>query len=109
NTRYQSAPGARLIIRPLGPIQAEVATLPAVWLVARALPTRPALTGAAYGLAVGLMTDAGLRLFCPIDQSLHVVAGHGGAILLGAVGGAIADSVSEGVEYRRLQEQAARS
>jgi hypothetical protein len=32
------------------------------WLVARALPMRPALTGAAYGLAVGLMTDAGMRL-----------------------------------------------
>jgi hypothetical protein len=78
------------------------------WLVARALPTRPALTGAAYGLAVGLMTDAGLRLFCPIDQALHVIAAHGGAILLGAVGGAIMASVIERVKYRRLQEQAAR-
>jgi hypothetical protein len=77
------------------------------WLVARALPTRPSLTGAAYGLAVGLMTDAGLRLFCPIDQPLHVVAAHGGAILLGAAGGAILASVIERVKYRRLQEQAA--
>src|SRR5690242_29486 len=32
------------------------------WLVARALPTRPSLTGAAYGFAIGLMTDAGMRL-----------------------------------------------
>jgi hypothetical protein len=75
------------------------------WLVARALPTRPALTGAAYGLAVGLMTDAGLRLFCPIDQPLHVIAAHGGGILLGAVGGAIVASVIERAKYRRLQAE----
>src|SRR4051794_1146795 len=32
------------------------------WLVSRALPNRPALTGALCGLGVGIMADAGLRL-----------------------------------------------
>ncbi|HEU4602226.1 MAG TPA: NrsF family protein [Steroidobacteraceae bacterium] len=75
------------------------------WLVARALPTRPALTGAAYGLAVGLMTDAGVRLFCWIDQPLHVFAGHGGAILIGTLGGALTAAIIERVKYRRLLQR----
>ena len=73
------------------------------WLVARALPMRPSLTGAAYGLATGLMTDAGLRLFCWIDQPWHVFAGHGGAILIGMVGGALTAALIERVKYRRLR------
>jgi hypothetical protein len=73
------------------------------WLVARALPTRPALTGAAYGLATGLMTDAGMRLFCAIDQPFHVFAAHGGIILFGAIGGALTATIIERVKYRRLQ------
>jgi hypothetical protein len=73
------------------------------WLVARALPTRPALTGGAYGLAIGLMTDAGMRLFCSIDQPFHVFAAHGGAILLGAVGGALIASLIERMKYRALR------
>lgn len=72
------------------------------WLVARALPTRPALTGSAYGLAIGLMTDAGMRLFCPVDQPFHVFAAHGGVILLGATGGALTATLIERVKYRRL-------
>jgi hypothetical protein len=74
-----------------------------VWLVARALPTRPALAGSAYGLAIGLMTDAGMRLFCEVDQLFHVFAAHGGVILLGAIGGALTATVIERVKYRRLQ------
>lgn len=73
------------------------------WLVARALPMRPSLTGAAYGLAVGLMTDAGVRLFCWIDQPLHVFAGHGGAILTGTIGGALTATLIERAKYRRLR------
>jgi hypothetical protein len=73
------------------------------WLVARALPTHPALTGAAYGLAIGLMTDAGMRLFCRIDQPFHVFAAHGGVILLGAIGGALTAMIIERVKYRRVQ------
>ncbi|HEU4654845.1 MAG TPA: NrsF family protein [Steroidobacteraceae bacterium] len=74
------------------------------WLVARALPTHPALTGAAYGLAVGLMTDAGVRLFCWIDQPLHVFAGHGGAILIGTLGATLTATMIERVKYRRLRQ-----
>ncbi len=76
------------------------------WLVARALPMRPALTGAAYGLAVGLMADAGVRLFCWIDQPLHVFAGHGGAILIGTLGGALTATLIERAKYRRLRRLA---
>jgi hypothetical protein len=72
------------------------------WLVARALPSRPALTGGAYGLASGLMTDAGMRLFCMVDEPAHVFAAHGGVILLGAVGGALTATLIERVKYRRL-------
>lgn len=72
------------------------------WLVARALPMYPALTGATYGFAVGLMTDAGMRLYCWIDQPLHVFAGHGGTILLGTVGGALVAALIERVKYRAL-------
>ena len=75
------------------------------WLVARALPMRPSLTGAAYGLAVGLMTDAGVRLFCWIDQPFHVFAGHGGAILIGTVGGALSATLIERAKYRRLRRE----
>jgi hypothetical protein len=73
------------------------------WLVARALPTRPALTGSAYGLAIGLMTDAGMRLFCEVDQPFHVLAAHGAVILLGATGGALTATIIERVKYRGLQ------
>jgi hypothetical protein len=73
------------------------------WLVSRALPMHPALTGASYGLAVGLMTDAGLRLFCWIDRPWHVFAGHGGAILIGTLGGALIATLIERAKYRRLR------
>lgn len=76
------------------------------WLVARALPMRPSLTGAAYGLAVGLMTDAGVRLFCWIDQPLHVFVGHGGAILTGTIGGAVTATLIERAKYRSLRRLA---
>lgn len=59
-------------------------------LVARALPDRPALVGAACGFGVGLMTDAGVRLFCWVSEPSHVLASHGTAIALSAVGGALA-------------------
>jgi hypothetical protein len=73
------------------------------WLVARALPTRPALTGCAYGFAVGLMTDAGMRLFCEVNQPFHVFAAHGGVILSGAIAGALTATLIEWVKYRGLQ------
>lgn len=66
-------------------------------LVVRAAATRPVIAGAASGLGVGLMADAGMRLFCGISTISHVVIGHGAAILLltalGALAAALADRV----------------
>jgi hypothetical protein len=59
------------------------------WLVARARPGRPALTGALGGLGVGVMADAGLRLLCWDGDVPHVVLAHGGAIALVTCGGAL--------------------
>lgn len=59
------------------------------WLVARALPNRPALTGALCGLGVGVMADAGLRLFCWDGGYSHVILAHGGAIAILVVLGAL--------------------
>jgi hypothetical protein len=65
------------------------------WLVARAMPGRPALTGALCGLGVGLMEDSGVRLFCWVTEPVHVLASHGGAIVLLMVLGAASATVVE--------------
>ena len=67
------------------------------WLVARALPNRPALTGALCGLGVGIMADAGLRLFC-WDGGTHLIVAHGGAIVLLVALGAICATVVERIK-----------
>jgi hypothetical protein len=54
------------------------------------------------------MTDAGMRLYCWIDQPLHVFSGHGGTILLAMLGGAAIAVSIERVKYRRLRGFAAR-
>jgi hypothetical protein len=85
--------------------EAAVFSVPALaiagWLVSRALPTRPALTGAACGLGVGMMADAGLRLFCWDGDLLHVVAAHGGAIAILMALGALSARVVERAKARR--------
>ena len=66
----------------------------AVWLAGRALPTRPALAGAIYGLGAGITADAGVRLFCWVSSPSHVLLAHGGSILfLAATGAAVATLV----------------
>ena len=61
------------------------------WLVSRALPNRPVVTGALCGLGVGLMSDAGLRMLCWNGEYVHVLVAHGGAIaMLMALGAASA-------------------
>lgn len=69
------------------------AALPAVVLgavlAARAWPTRPARTGALVGLAAGLLSDAGWRLFCHFSEPAHVLTAHLGGILLAACLGAL--------------------
>ena len=69
------------------------ALIAAAWLAARALPLRPALAGALYGLGCGLIADAGLRLYCEYTVPGHVLLGHGGAIVAAMVFGAIVSKV----------------
>jgi hypothetical protein len=71
------------------------------WLVARALPNRPALAGALCGLAVGLMADAGLRLICWDGDYAHILAAHGGAILILVGLGALSATTVERIKERR--------
>jgi hypothetical protein len=73
------------------------------WLVSRALPNRPALTGALCGLAVGLMADAGLRMICWDGDYLHVLVAHGGAIVNLIAVGALSATVVERIKARRLK------
>ncbi|HEX3645394.1 MAG TPA: NrsF family protein [Vicinamibacterales bacterium] len=70
-------------------ISAIPALIAAAFLAARALPTRPALAGALYGLGCGLIADAGLRLFCGYTAPGHVLLGHGGAVVAAMGLGAI--------------------
>src|SRR5215217_238160 len=70
-------------------ISAIPALVAAAFLAARALPTRPALAGALYGLGCGLIADAGLRLFCEYTVASHVLFGHGGAIVGAMMFGAV--------------------
>jgi hypothetical protein len=63
------------------------ALMVAAFLAARALPLRPSVTGALYGLGGGLIADAGLRLYCEYSQPAHVVLAHGGAIAASMVAG----------------------
>ncbi len=73
--------------------------LPA-WLVARALPNRPALTGSLCGLGIGLMADAGLRAMCWDGEHTHVVLTHGGAIALLVALGASSATMVERLKRR---------
>lgn len=71
------------------------------WFVARALPNRPALTGALCGLSVGLMADAGLRLMCWDAGIPHLIVAHGGAIALLVGLGAISATIVERIKSPR--------
>lgn len=73
------------------------------WLVSRALPTRPAIAGAIYGLGAGVMADAGVRLFCWVSAPMHVFVSHGGAILVFVMAGALASSLVERLKAWRAR------
>jgi hypothetical protein len=74
----------------------------AAWLASRALPTRPAVAGALYGLGAGLMADAGARLFCWVSTPVHVLLAHGGAIVaLALAGAAVATTIDRTRRYSR--------
>ena len=68
-------------------VSALPAVLLAALLAARALPLRPKISGALYGLGAGLMADAGWRLFCHFSVPTHVVPAHlGGVVVSTALG-----------------------
>jgi undecaprenyl pyrophosphate phosphatase UppP len=67
--------------------------LVATLLVARALPLRPGVAGALYGLGCGLVADAGLRLYCEFTVPSHFVTAHAGAVVLALGAGAVLGSV----------------
>jgi hypothetical protein len=71
------------------------------WLVSRALPNRPMLTGALCGLGVGLMADAGLRLTCWDGDYAHVLVAHGGAILILVALAALSATIVEHIKARQ--------
>ena len=70
-----------------------LAALPALvfagLLAARALPLRPLAAGALYGLGAGLMSDAGLRLYCDYSVLSHVLFAHMGAVAGVTIAGAV--------------------
>src|SRR3954454_2163106 len=70
-------------------VSAIPALIAAAFLAARALPTRPAVAGALYGLGCGLIAYAALRLFCEYSVPSHVVFGHGGGIIAAMAVGAV--------------------
>jgi negative regulator of sigma F NrsF-like protein len=65
------------------------ALLASAVLAFRALPVRPGIAGALYGLGSALIGDAGLRLFCEFTVPSHVIGAHGGAILAVVVVGIV--------------------
>ena len=66
--------------------------LVATLLVARALPVRPGVAGALYGLGCGLVADAGLRLYCEFTVPSHFLTAHAGAVVAALGAGALAGS-----------------
>jgi hypothetical protein len=75
------------------------------WLASRALPNRPAVAGALYGLGAGLMADSGIRLFCRVSTPSHVLLAHGGAILSLGLAGALIAMLVERIKARRSRTE----
>jgi hypothetical protein len=76
--------------------------LPA-WLAVRLWPERPAVAGGLYGLGIGIMCDAGVRLFCWVSSPSHVILAHGGALAAIALCGAGAATVLDRMRHSRAR------
>jgi hypothetical protein len=74
----------------------------------RLLPGRPAIAGALCGLGAGLLTDAGVRLFCWVTEPLHVLVAHGGAIAALVVLGALLATGIDRIAAAHAARRAAR-
>ena len=77
------------------------ATLLFVWLLLRAFPMRPIVTGALGALGAGLFADATLHLICPATNLKHTLFIHGGAVATIALAGAVAGWVRSMVRSSR--------
>ena len=84
---------------------ATVSGIPALaaasWLAWRSMPNRPWIAGALYGLGAGLITDAGMRLFCRVSESAHVAWSHFGGIACLMVAGAAISRLFDAIQGRR--------
>lgn len=66
-----------------------LAGLGLAWSLRRAVPTAPALRGAALGAAAGAWSGLALHLHCPMFERGHIMVGHFLPILLFALVGAL--------------------
>ena len=70
-------------------------------LAARALPSRPEVAGALYGVGCGLLVEGGWRLFCDVSDPVHVFLAHGASVLVLAALGALGAGLWERFLRRR--------
>ena len=61
----------------------------AAWAFRRSFVAAPVWRSAALGMACGAIGAATMSLVCSVGNPAHVLVGHGGMMLVGAVGGAL--------------------
>ncbi len=60
-----------------------------VFLVFRAYPTRPGVTGALAGLGAGLLADGSWRTYCEVSDPAHVLTTHFASVALLTLAGVV--------------------
>lgn len=87
----------------LGPLELGFPVLGlALLLVMRAHPTRPAVVGGMCGLAAGVFTESGWRMYCWVSAPSHVFSSHIFAVALLACAGAVAATAIDHFRSRRM-------
>jgi hypothetical protein len=61
----------------------------AAWVFRRSFIAAPVWRSAALGMACGAIGAATMSLVCSVSSPAHVLVGHGGMMLVGAVGGGL--------------------
>lgn len=75
--------------------------LVALILGRRLLAERPALVGALFGAAAGVVVNAGWRLSCPVSSPSHALGAHAGPILITTLVGAAVVSLMAKLTWGR--------
>lgn len=70
----------------------------------RLLAARPALVGALYGGAAGVVVNAGWRLSCPVSTPSHSLLAHGSPILITALVGVLFVKLMAELAWRRSRD-----